>query len=81
MFGKESLIVGIHWYNIKKDKLPSPGQEVLISVNGVNYPAVFEAESSTFRTTSEDTGEAIYFPVNAGTIYWTDSIPINYGSG
>ena len=73
--------MGVHWYNIKKDKRPEPGQEVLISVNGVNYPAVFEAETSTFRSISDDTGEPIYFSENAGTIYWTDAVQINYRTG
>ena len=60
----------INWNSTSKNELPPDRQEVLISVNGVNYISVYDAAKRIFRT-----NELLetFFRVSDTEILWTDS--------
>jgi hypothetical protein len=57
------------WYNVHPENLPEPGKEVLISVNGVDHVATYDAERRVFRVADES---GVTFALNSGSIYWTE---------
>lgn len=60
------------WKNSLNDTLPSDGHDVLISVNGVYYAAVYDAKAKRFVLKYE---LGISFPVGASVIYWKELTP------
>jgi hypothetical protein len=54
------------WKNAVNDGLPINDQEVLISVQGVNYLAVYLEKEKGFRI--KDDGK--FLPLHSETIYW-----------
>lgn len=65
------------WYNASRDFLPEDKQEVLISVKGIYYPCVFDAQQKVFRMLEEPER---YFDLQWNTIYWTDLGDLETGS-
>jgi hypothetical protein len=56
------------WKNATKDGLPQNKQEVLITVDGVNYVAMYNALKNLFETT---TGTKFKIP-DENAIYWQE---------
>ena len=68
----------MNWKNVLKDELPENEQEVLISVNGINYIAIYKARFDGFEI-EEHEG---FIPIRNRTIYWTDiTLPKNPDAG
>jgi hypothetical protein len=60
------------WKNVLKDELPEDNQEVLISVHGINYIAIYRERMCGFEI-DEHEG---FIPIRDVTIYWTEiSVP------
>lgn len=57
------------WHNVVNDKLPKDQQEVLLSLDGVNCVATYDAKKKAFRVQHDK--ESI-IPVNKGVFYWTE---------
>jgi hypothetical protein len=66
----------LNWKNATKDELPGHSERVLISIEGVNYLATYNAREQTF----EDVNSNSCFWVRGDqTIYWSEiSNPISY---
>jgi hypothetical protein len=60
------------WKNAVKDTLPPDNEEVLISVNGVNYISIFKADKNLFKIENEQLDT--HFRTDEHTIYWTEVI-------
>ena len=60
----------MNWKSTQNNELPPPGKEVVISVNGVNYISVFQADKNLFKVEGEmmDTS----FRVEDHVIYWSE---------
>lgn len=56
------------WLNATRDSVPKDGQEVLISVNGVNQVAVYNSLSQSFKVNAN----ALQYFIGQQTIYWID---------
>ncbi|MBI2722421.1 MAG: hypothetical protein HYX39_09620 [Bacteroidetes bacterium] len=59
------------WLNAVKDGFPKDKQEVVICVNGVNYPAVFYELDKTFVATGY---VSLRFTTQEYVIYWVEVI-------
>jgi hypothetical protein len=57
------------WKNTLKDKPPEHNQEVLISVDGVYYIAIYDDKEKVFRVQYK---KLLIFPANNHLIYWTE---------
>jgi hypothetical protein len=57
------------WKNAKKDDLPPVGKEVLISVDGVYYIAVYQDTDEAFRVRNR---EWLKFLLADHLIYWAE---------
>jgi hypothetical protein len=57
------------WYNAQRDELPSDGQQVLVSVNGVYYITVFDEKEKKFRLRDQ---QQTFFHADEYLIYWTE---------
>lgn len=58
------------WLNAVKDGFPKDKQEVLICVNGINYPAVFYAFDKTFVAKGY---VSLRFSTHNNVIYWAEA--------
>jgi hypothetical protein len=58
----------MRWYNADMDSLPLNGSEVLASVNGVYYLAIYDENIRAFRL--KDQPEE-YFAIGEQLIYWS----------
>ena len=56
------------WKNVLKDELPSDNQEVLISVSGINYIAIYKERMHGFEIDDHEG----FIPIKNVTIYWTE---------
>ncbi len=64
----------MNWKNARKDGLPNDNQEVLISVNGINYVAIYNTKENSFKIKHK---EGI-FAISENDIYWAEiSVPVN----
>jgi len=61
------------WKNALTDGLPKDKQQVLISVDGVNYVAEFSESDGTFNIPLE--GKEKKFSSVKNTVYWIEFIP------
>ena len=61
----------IKWKNTSKDELPKNVQDVLISVDGVYYTAIYDAIEKGFKLKNE----LKFFPVKNTIIYWKAIYP------
>jgi hypothetical protein len=57
------------WKNASTDGLPLDKQHVLVSVNGINHPADFDAGRNAFCLT-DSPSELLY--IGATLIYWRE---------
>jgi hypothetical protein len=57
------------WNSTQRDKLPKDAQEVLISVEGINYVAVYNKEKDIFTVTIP---KKITYKASDSLIYWTE---------
>jgi hypothetical protein len=57
------------WNNAQRDELPGDQEQVLISVNGVYYIAVYDATERKFRLRDEWESS---FAADDYLIYWTE---------
>lgn len=57
------------WHSTQRDKLPKDRQEVLISVEGINYVAYFDANRKCFTVNSP---KKATFKADIELIYWTE---------
>lgn len=57
----------MEWKNVLKDGLPENKQEVLISVKGINYIAVYNYELHGFEIDEYES----FIPIKDVTIYWS----------
>jgi hypothetical protein len=62
------------WNNTQQDGIPEDGQQVLISVRGINYMAIFIKDRSMFVISSPGTDE---FDSRENGIYW---VPIPHSN-
>lgn len=62
-------IINMKWYNSRTDKLPKDKQEVLISVEGENYIAIYDANRKLFRIEGEL--KETTFKSDLKNLYWT----------
>jgi hypothetical protein len=60
----------MHWNNSQVDGLPKDREEILISVDGVYYIAMYDEEKKLFRVENEQ--KETFFRVNEQVIYWTE---------
>ena len=58
----------MNWKNALKDELPNNEQEVLISVRGIYYVAIYKAPLKGFEISEHDG----FIPLNNAQIYWTE---------
>ena len=56
-----------NWKNTLNDELPSDKQDVIISVNGIYYTAVYDAAGKRFTLKYE---VGVFFAVKNASIYW-----------
>lgn len=64
----------MNWKNARKDGLPRDNQEVLISVNGINYVAIFNSKQNSFKIKHKEG----VFAISEFDIYWAEiSVPLN----
>lgn len=59
------------WKNAKHDDLPANKQEVLITVDGINYIATYHAGKKEFHLNNNP---GAYFTAVKKTIYWMEII-------
>jgi hypothetical protein len=59
----------MEWFNASIDEHPKHGQEVLISVDGIYYMAIYDGMLKQFKTRDADS-KVISSPRNS-IIYWT----------
>lgn len=59
------------WKNANRDDLPLNNQEVLITIDGINYIATYDALKSVFKL-NNNPGAA--FSTTKKTIYWMEII-------
>jgi hypothetical protein len=57
------------WKSAHKSELPKNGEQILISVDGIYYLAVYEAELGLFRPRGE---RNVFFNPLENLIYWTE---------
>lgn len=63
----------MNWKNASKDGLPANSQEVLISVNGINYVAIYNSTGNNFKIKHKEG----VFLINENDIYWAEiSVPL-----
>ncbi len=62
----------IEWKNTLNDQLPIDKQDVLISVNGIYYTAVYDRLNRKFVLKYE---VGVFFPVENKSIYWKEISP------
>ena len=61
------------WHNTRLDKLPKDRQEVLISVEGINYVAVYDANTKVFTVSADQTGrKEKKYKADLHGLYWTE---------
>ncbi|MBA3682534.1 MAG: hypothetical protein H0W73_15420 [Bacteroidetes bacterium] len=59
------------WKNAKHDDLPLNNQEVLITVDGINYIATYDKLNKAFKLNNNP--GAVFF-ANKKTIYWMEIV-------
>ncbi len=57
------------WKNAKHDDLPLHDQEVLITVDGINYIATYDKVNKAFKVNNDP---GFVFSSNNKTIYWVE---------
>jgi hypothetical protein len=64
------------WYNTRLDKLPKDKQVVLVSLEGVNYIATYDANRKIFQIESKATGISRSNTLKADLVqlYWTEYV-------
>ena len=66
------IMTDFKWKSSTNDELPSDRQDVLISINGIYYAAVYDAPGKRFVLKYEI---GVSFPVNSSVIYWKELTP------
>ncbi len=59
------------WKNAKRDDLPLNNQEVLITVDGINYLATYDALKDLFKLNNNPGAS---FSTATKTIYWMEIV-------
>ncbi|MEO6301702.1 MAG: hypothetical protein ABIP51_00890 [Bacteroidia bacterium] len=59
------------WKNANRDDLPLNKQEVLITVDGINYLATYDALDHVFKLTNNPGAS---FSTKTKTIYWMEIV-------
>jgi hypothetical protein len=66
----------LDWKSASKDELPDHSERVLISIEGVNYLATYNAKEKTFEDVSSD---SCFWVRGDQTIYWSEiANPVSY---
>jgi hypothetical protein len=66
----------VKWSNTRLDKLPKDKREVLVSLEGVNYIATYDANRKIFQIEAEATGigRSKTLKADLAQLYWTEYV-------